>query len=124
MLKSLALGLLTLSATCATAAFAHGNKDYNYDNYYKWDNGQVNYLYNFDKSKGDGDKYWQDDDKYWKDDHDKCGKHKDCDDHDSKHEGDPASAPEIDPAGTMGALTLLLGGLAALRGRRSARATA
>jgi hypothetical protein len=35
----------------------------------------------------------------------------------------PAAAPEIDPAGAMGALTLLAGGLAALRGRRSGKAS-
>jgi hypothetical protein len=29
-----------------------------------------------------------------------------------------ASAPEIDPAGMLGGVTLLLGGLAVLRGRR------
>jgi hypothetical protein len=36
--------------------------------------------------------------------------------------GDPgptASAPEIDPAGALSALTLLLGGLAVVRGSRS-----
>jgi hypothetical protein len=31
----------------------------------------------------------------------------------------PVAAPEIDPASAMGGLTLLLGGLAVLRGRRS-----
>jgi hypothetical protein len=31
----------------------------------------------------------------------------------------PTAAPEIDPAGAMGAFTLLAGGLAVLRGRRS-----
>jgi hypothetical protein len=31
----------------------------------------------------------------------------------------PVAAPEIDPAGAMGAFTLLAGGLAVLRGRRS-----
>ena len=30
----------------------------------------------------------------------------------------PASAPEIDPAGALSGLTLLLGGLAVVRGRR------
>jgi hypothetical protein len=33
----------------------------------------------------------------------------------------PVAAPELDPAGAMGALTLLMGGLAVVRGRRSAR---
>ena len=32
--------------------------------------------------------------------------------------GDPAAAPEIDPAGAMSAFTLLAGGLAVLRSRR------
>jgi hypothetical protein len=32
---------------------------------------------------------------------------------------DPTAAPEIDPAGAMAGLTLLAGGLAVLRGRRS-----
>ena len=31
----------------------------------------------------------------------------------------PVTAPEIDPASAMGGLTLLLGGLVVLRGRRS-----
>jgi len=34
-------------------------------------------------------------------------------------EGGPAAAPEIDPASAMSALTLLLGGLTVLRGRKS-----
>jgi hypothetical protein len=34
-----------------------------------------------------------------------------------KGTGHPVAAPEIDPAGAMGGLTLLLGGLAVLRGR-------
>jgi hypothetical protein len=33
----------------------------------------------------------------------------------------PAAAPEIDPAGAMSAFTLLAGGLAVLRSRRSVR---
>ena len=33
--------------------------------------------------------------------------------------GHSVAAPEIDPAGAMSALTLLAGGLAVLRGRRS-----
>jgi hypothetical protein len=33
----------------------------------------------------------------------------------------PAAAPEIDPAGAMSAFTLLAGGLAVLRSRRSTR---
>ena len=33
----------------------------------------------------------------------------------------PAAAPEIDPAGAMSAFTLLAGGLAVLRSRRSAQ---
>jgi hypothetical protein len=33
------------------------------------------------------------------------------------HGGKPAQAPEIDPASAMGGLTLLVGGLAVLRGR-------
>jgi len=32
---------------------------------------------------------------------------------------DPMATPEIDPAGAMAGLTLLAGGLAVLRGRRS-----
>ena len=32
---------------------------------------------------------------------------------------DPTATPEIDPAGAMAGLTLLAGGLAVLRGRRS-----
>lgn len=35
--------------------------------------------------------------------------------------GGPAAAPEIDPASAIGALTLLAGGLAVVRGRRSKR---
>jgi hypothetical protein len=34
------------------------------------------------------------------------------------HGGKPVKAPEIDPASAMGGLTLLVGGLAVLRGRR------
>ena len=35
------------------------------------------------------------------------------------HEGDPAGAPEIDPASALSGLTLLAGALAVLRGRRA-----
>jgi len=35
--------------------------------------------------------------------------------------GSPVAAPEIDPAAAIGALTLLAGGLAIVRGRRSRR---
>ncbi len=35
------------------------------------------------------------------------------------HGSSPASAPEIDPGSAMAALTMLMGGLAVLRGRRS-----
>jgi hypothetical protein len=35
--------------------------------------------------------------------------------------GDVQQAPEIDPAGAMASLTLLAGGLAVLRGRRSSK---
>jgi hypothetical protein len=35
------------------------------------------------------------------------------------HGSPPASAPEIDPGSAMAALTMLMGGLAVLRGRRS-----
>lgn len=38
-------------------------------------------------------------------------------DRDRRHH-DPVTAPEIDPAGTLSGLTLLVGGLAVLRGRR------
>ena len=33
--------------------------------------------------------------------------------------GDPVGAPEIDPASAVSGVTLLLGGLAVLRGRRT-----
>jgi hypothetical protein len=35
------------------------------------------------------------------------------------HGGSPVAAPEIDPASAFSALTLLAGGLAAIRGRKS-----
>ena len=35
------------------------------------------------------------------------------------HSQPPASAPEIDPGSAMAGLTMLMGGLAVLRGRRS-----
>ena len=35
------------------------------------------------------------------------------------HHGAPVPAPEIDPASAFSALTLLAGGLAAIRGRKS-----
>jgi len=38
--------------------------------------------------------------------------------------GEPTSTPEIDPASAMAGLTLLLGGLAVLRGRRAGIPTA
>jgi hypothetical protein len=36
-----------------------------------------------------------------------------------KHRHQPVSAPEIDPSSAMVGLTLMMGGLAVLRGRRS-----
>jgi len=35
------------------------------------------------------------------------------------HSGSPATAPEIDPTSALGAITLLVGGLAVIRGRKS-----
>lgn len=35
--------------------------------------------------------------------------------------GPPTMAPEIDPASAMGGLTLLIGGLAVIRGRRASK---
>ena len=37
--------------------------------------------------------------------------------HGHDHGGKPVKAPEVDPASAMGGLTLLVGGLAVLRGR-------
>ena len=89
MLKSLTVALLTLSAaSAATTALARDRDDGNKS---------------FDR---------------W------CATHQQCDQWQDRHEdikgGDPrpAAAPEIDPAGAMGALTLLAGGLAVMRGRR------
>jgi hypothetical protein len=37
----------------------------------------------------------------------------------TKHDPQPVKAPEIDPSSAMAGLTLMLGGLAVLRGRRA-----
>lgn len=42
-----------------------------------------------------------------------------CEKHKHEGNGGPTAAPEIDPAEALAALTLLSGGLAVLRGRRS-----
>lgn len=124
MLKSLVLATLAVSASCTSVAFAHDHHDNGY-RYGRHD--QLNYTYRLDKSTDDdGDRPWQHDDQNWKTrEGDNCRKHTDCEDYYSKKDGRdrPAAAPEIDPAGAMGALTLLLGGLAVMLGRRHARAT-
>ncbi|MGH8291092.1 MAG: hypothetical protein ACREV7_19150 [Steroidobacteraceae bacterium] len=89
MLKSLALGLLTVSAACTTVVFAHDTHNVKFhDQSVTW-----------------------------------C--HKGCDRQNQQtgnSDPSPAAAPEIDPAGAMGALTLLAGGLLVIRGRRRSRA--
>jgi len=91
MLKSLAIGLLTLTAACSTAAFAHDNGPPSPQDH--GDFGICRILPFF------------------------CN--------DSHHQPNPGggvnAAPEIDPAGAMAALSLLAGGLAVMRGRRSSR---
>lgn len=95
MMKSLAIGLLTLSATCSTAAFAD---DFTPP---QWTAGESWWQY--------VETYIQDWEDYWSQ-------------HDNHQSGSgPVAAPEIDPASAAAALTLLAGGLVALRGRRSAK---
>jgi len=90
MLKSLAIGLLTLTAAVSTAAFA-GNHGWAPQG----EGGQDGFL------------CWI---APWL-----------CENHDHQGSGGPTAAPEIDPAEALAALTLLSGGLAVLRGRRSGR---
>lgn len=94
MLKSLAIGLLTLTAACSTAAFA-GDGGWQLQPPSQ-DSGWCSWLPFL------------------------CGDH-DSDDHHHHHQGGPAAAPEIDAAGAMAALSLLAGGLAVMRGRRKSR---
>lgn len=95
MLKSLAIGLLTLTAACSTAAFAHD------------DGGSWNWWNQGGGSSCSWFRPWT------------------CWDHHHHHDhpggGSVNAAPEIDPAGAMAALSLLAGGLAVMRGRRSGR---
>jgi hypothetical protein len=88
MLKSLAIGLLTLTAALSTAAFAGNNPP-------PATQGQ------------DGVLCWI---LPWL-----------CESHGKPGGGGATAAPELDPAGAIVALTLLAGGLAVVRGRRSAR---
>lgn len=140
MLKSLAIGLLTLSTCVTAAAFAddHGGSFGDQQDFQQW----------LTKCEGDSScdrvedtvetDWWQLGPKQWQDLLAQCEKDSTCDsledqleangyvkDGDDDGQGNnchhPAAAPEIDPAGAMGALTLLAGGLAALRGRRSAK---
>lgn len=110
MLKSLALGLLTLGAACSTAALAHGN-DQPQDR-----NGDRDHYQVLDDN---GSKDFQ----KWCEHHERCDRLEDRLDR-NKDGHKPAPAPEIDPAGAMGALTLLAGGLAVMRNRRSAKTRA
>lgn len=93
MLKSLTVALLTLSAAGAACATTALARDR--------DNGNKS----FDRG---------------------CATHQ-CGQWQDRYEGHkggdprPAAAPEIDPAGAMGALTLLAGGLAMMRGRRAGK---
>lgn len=92
MLKSLTVGLLTLGTAFAGTAFA---------------NSVVN------GGNGRQDSY-------------QCEKHRGCDQQDDRHVGAkilsrPTPTPEIDPAGALGALTLLAGGLAVMRGRQAGK---
>jgi hypothetical protein len=82
MLKPLAIGLLTLTATVSGSAFAGTSVPAG--------NGILCYILPI-----------------------LCGPTGGTGGH-----GGPTSAPEIDPASAAAALTLLAGGLAALRGRR------
>lgn len=87
MLKSLAIGLLTLTAAVSTAAFAGGQgaPPLNQGGLICWILPWV------------------------------------CERPPHQPGGGVAAAPEIDPAEAAAALTLLAGGLAALRGRRSGK---
>lgn len=109
MLKSLALGLLTLGAACSTAALAHGNDQHHERN------GDNHYQALDDKGSSDFQK--------WCEHHERCDRLEDRFER-NKDLHKPAPAPEIDPAGAMGALTLLAGGLAVLRSRRAGKSAA
>jgi hypothetical protein len=95
MLKSLAISLLTLTAVCSSAAFA-GNGGPPSPDQDDWWCTYVPFL---------------------------CGDHDLHHDHHHHHHpgSGPMAAPEIDPAAAMAALSLLAGGLAVMRGRRSTR---
>lgn len=86
MLKSLAIGLLTLTATVSTAAFAGNNTPPAPQDL----GGIVCWILP-----------WV------------------CENHHKPGGSGPTAAPEIDPAAAAAAFTLLAGGLAVLRGRRS-----
>ena len=115
MLKPLALGLLTAAALCSTAAFAGNgsNSDWSGQNDWRGNDSNWNQLFHQqgNQSQSQWNRNWND----WRNSKDKDNKDKD------KCDQQPAAAPEIDPAGAMAALTLLAGGLAALRGRRSGK---
>jgi 4-amino-4-deoxy-L-arabinose transferase-like glycosyltransferase len=102
MLKPLAIGLLTLTATFSTAAFAdNGNS---IPPAPQWSAGET------------AQEFWNAFETWLQEViADLTGQ-----------EGTPSgggtvAAPEIDPAGAMAALSLLVGGLAVMRGRRSSR---
>lgn len=105
MFKPIALALLAMTTVGATAALAEGLPNHNSGQHSVFDHAQRPYWHGND-SRGN----WQDGDS---DDGDHGG-----------NKSDPPSAPaapEIDPAGALGALTLLAGALAIVRGRRAAR---
>jgi hypothetical protein len=101
MLKPLAIGLLTLTATFSTAAFA--DNDNSFPPAPQWTWGE-----SFPTFENALETWWQEIIS------ELCGQQ-------GTNGGGTVAAPEIDPAGAMAALSLLAGGLAVMRGRRSTR---
>lgn len=96
MLKPLAVGLLTLSAACSTAVFADDDS--------------------FTPPQYTAGESWQQYVQIWWQDLMDWWSQEQKEDQDA---GGPVAAPEIDPASAIAALSLLAGGLAVMRGRRS-----
>lgn len=104
MFKPIALALLSMTTVGATAALAEGLPNHNSGLHSVFDHAQRPNWH----SQG----------------HDSQGNDGDSDDGDGGNKSDPPgapAAPEIDPAGALGALTLLAGALTIVRGRRAAR---
>lgn len=116
MFKPIAIGMLLVTGVSAGAAFAGNQTNPQYDA--PWSHAYSNYMSSDWSSVVDEPKLPQDLSNPCAGNHAQCAQFADWTQVKGRRHG-PLPAPEVDPAGAMGALTILAALLAMLRGRRT-----